>query len=353
MSAHHTVTTESHRRSGGFTYLGVLFALALLGMSLAAAGSVWTIESRRAREAELLWTGNQFRNAISSYVRSAPGGARQLSTGTVGPDRRSTRPGSRQALAPDLQSIRSLARQTGKPSVHPMAPSWVSPAGHSRGPSRHRDLIRSMPISSRRSAIATGDSFTCRSWLERALASTVPTRGHAHEAWAAGFPAPGRAGMRLQCRPDGCRRTRNCGGCGPMCRYSRSIVAWTKRHNASCRTSRSWISCGNSWSAIDGPLPAFPSSISRRTSVVVVGLGRQRSGGYTVQIDRVEQRGDVLVVHARAVAPGRGCIVSSAVTSPADVALLRRPAGAVAIEVETVIVDCRQEKPPADQQGVP
>ena len=68
------MNTEMHRRPGGFTYLGVLFALALLGMSLAAAGSVWAIESRRTREAELLWVGNQFRNAISSYVRSAPGG---------------------------------------------------------------------------------------------------------------------------------------------------------------------------------------------------------------------------------------------------------------------------------------
>jgi type II secretory pathway pseudopilin PulG len=64
-----------HRRLGGFTYLGVLFLLALIGMSLAAAGSVWTIESRRVREADLLWVGNQFRSAISSYVRSAPGGA--------------------------------------------------------------------------------------------------------------------------------------------------------------------------------------------------------------------------------------------------------------------------------------
>ena len=73
------------------------------------------------------------------------------------------------------------------------------------------------------------------------------------------------------------------------------------------------------------PAPGVPVVDFTQDVVVVVGLGRQRSGGYSVQIDRVEQRGDALVVHARAVAPGRGCIVSSAMTSPADVALLRRP----------------------------
>jgi PrcB C-terminal len=96
---------------------------------------------------------------------------------------------------------------------------------------------------------------------------------------------------------------------------------------------------GNNRPAANVPAVDFTQDV-----VVVVGLGRKRSGGHTVQIDRVGQRGDVLVVHARAVAPGRGCIVSSAVTSPADVALLRRPAGAIVIEVETVVVDCHGDQ---------
>ena len=68
------------RRTGhcqGFTYLGVLFALALIGMSLAAAGTVWSLETRRQREQQLLWVGHQFRDAIARYYASAPTGLRQ------------------------------------------------------------------------------------------------------------------------------------------------------------------------------------------------------------------------------------------------------------------------------------
>ena len=101
------------------------------------------------------------------------------------------------------------------------------------------------------------------------------------------------------------------------------------------------------------PAANVPAVDFTQDVVVVVGLGRQRSGGHTVQIDRVAQRGDALVVHVRAVVPGRGCIVSSAITSPADVALLRRPSGIVTFEVETVTVDCPPEQPPAGQGGVP
>lgn len=58
---------------GGFVYLGVLFAVALLGASLAATGTLWQLEQRRERERELLFVGHQFRLAIESYYRQTPG----------------------------------------------------------------------------------------------------------------------------------------------------------------------------------------------------------------------------------------------------------------------------------------
>lgn len=57
----------------GFAYLGVLFAVALVGVSLAATGTLWQLERRRERERELLFVGNQFRLAIESYYRQSPG----------------------------------------------------------------------------------------------------------------------------------------------------------------------------------------------------------------------------------------------------------------------------------------
>ena len=54
-------------RQSGFTYLFVLMLVAFLGLGLAAAGQVWHTEAQRAREADLLFIGNQYRRAIQSY----------------------------------------------------------------------------------------------------------------------------------------------------------------------------------------------------------------------------------------------------------------------------------------------
>jgi type II secretory pathway pseudopilin PulG len=57
---------------GGFTFLGVLFAVAFLGISLAAAGTLWSTVSKREREAELLYVGDEIRAAIGDYYTHGP-----------------------------------------------------------------------------------------------------------------------------------------------------------------------------------------------------------------------------------------------------------------------------------------
>jgi type II secretory pathway pseudopilin PulG len=56
----------------GFTYLYVLMLIALIGMGLAAAGTLWHTDAQRAREAELLFIGAQYRQAIRSYYALDP-----------------------------------------------------------------------------------------------------------------------------------------------------------------------------------------------------------------------------------------------------------------------------------------
>lgn len=58
----------------GFTYLVVLFAVALIGLALAGTATVWTTAAKRVREQELLWVGGQFRLAIQRYYLQGPGG---------------------------------------------------------------------------------------------------------------------------------------------------------------------------------------------------------------------------------------------------------------------------------------
>jgi type II secretory pathway pseudopilin PulG len=52
---------------GGFTYLGVLFLVAAVGLALVAVAQVWSTTAKREREEELLFVGAQFRGAIEAY----------------------------------------------------------------------------------------------------------------------------------------------------------------------------------------------------------------------------------------------------------------------------------------------
>lgn len=62
------------RNDHGFTYLGLLLAVAMGSTALAAAGSLWSLEAKRDKEAELLFAGDQIRSAITAYQQKAPAG---------------------------------------------------------------------------------------------------------------------------------------------------------------------------------------------------------------------------------------------------------------------------------------
>lgn len=65
-------------RVGGFTYAGVLIAVALIGVGLAVTGEVWQTTVQRERERELLFVGDEFRRAITQYYESTPGTGKQF-----------------------------------------------------------------------------------------------------------------------------------------------------------------------------------------------------------------------------------------------------------------------------------
>lgn len=58
------------RQLAGFTYIGLLFAVAIIGITLATVGVVWSTQGRREREAQLLFVGDQYRQAIGRYRAS-------------------------------------------------------------------------------------------------------------------------------------------------------------------------------------------------------------------------------------------------------------------------------------------
>ena len=60
----------------GFTYLTVLFVVAVSGILMSATGMTWHTAAQREKERELLFVGDQFRRAIGQYYERTPGGAK-------------------------------------------------------------------------------------------------------------------------------------------------------------------------------------------------------------------------------------------------------------------------------------
>jgi type II secretory pathway pseudopilin PulG len=63
-------TAVGARTVAGFTYIGLLIAIAILGIALTAAAEVWRTVSQRDRETQLLYVGDAYRRAIASYYRA-------------------------------------------------------------------------------------------------------------------------------------------------------------------------------------------------------------------------------------------------------------------------------------------
>ena len=51
----------------GFTYLGLLMAVVVMGLMLTIVARIWTTTEQREREIQLLFAGHQFRSAIAGY----------------------------------------------------------------------------------------------------------------------------------------------------------------------------------------------------------------------------------------------------------------------------------------------
>lgn len=70
--------TGSPRREYGFTYLWLLFIVAIGSVLLAAAGQRWSQVAAREREHELMFRGSEIAEAIGAYRAVGSGGPRTL-----------------------------------------------------------------------------------------------------------------------------------------------------------------------------------------------------------------------------------------------------------------------------------
>jgi hypothetical protein len=61
------------RNRRGFSYIALLAAIVIIGISLGAAGKYWSSVMLRDKEEELLFRGDQYRLAIERYYLAIPG----------------------------------------------------------------------------------------------------------------------------------------------------------------------------------------------------------------------------------------------------------------------------------------
>jgi len=65
-------------RERGFTFLWLIFVLAVVAAGLAAIAQPLSLAAQRDREAELMFRGKEIGHALSSYWTATPGDAKQL-----------------------------------------------------------------------------------------------------------------------------------------------------------------------------------------------------------------------------------------------------------------------------------
>jgi type II secretory pathway pseudopilin PulG len=62
----------------GFTYIGLLILVAVIGIATVASVQIGSVLQRRASEEELLAIGNEFRSALISYSMATPVGQKRF-----------------------------------------------------------------------------------------------------------------------------------------------------------------------------------------------------------------------------------------------------------------------------------
>ncbi len=69
IKSHYPIKSHNDK---GYTLLGLIIIIAILGIMLLSVGEVWHFARKREKEQELLFVGDQFRRAIKLYYGHTP-----------------------------------------------------------------------------------------------------------------------------------------------------------------------------------------------------------------------------------------------------------------------------------------
>jgi hypothetical protein len=103
------------------------------------------------------------------------------------------------------------------------------------------------------------------------------------------------------------------------------------------RTQKRWR---EAWRTLGGPARR-PRIDFSRYMLIAVTQGRQRSGGYGIEIAKIERTTSGRHVTVLETRPGAGCPVTLAITAPYHVVRVRRSAARPTVERQRTRGDCR------------
>jgi hypothetical protein len=89
------------------------------------------------------------------------------------------------------------------------------------------------------------------------------------------------------------------------------------------------------------PQPPLPAIDFTREMVIVAALGQRPTGGFSIIISEARADGAATLVTVRSIAPGAGCGVTLAITTPVDVARVTRRDGQVGFSEVSEVNECR------------
>ena len=115
---------------------------------------------------------------------------------------------------------------------------------------------------------------------------------------------------------------------------------FTARERLVVRDAAAWKEVWGHVSARLTPAPVLPQVDFAREMLIVAALGERPTGGYGIVVDSAEARSGLLLVTVRTIAPGKGCILTQALTQPVDIARVPRHEGPVDFEDRAEIRDC-------------
>jgi len=98
--------------------------------------------------------------------------------------------------------------------------------------------------------------------------------------------------------------------------YSQSGITASER-----RVIRDETSYAQFWSSLGAGGQRPPVDFTRDVVVAVAG-GQRNTGGYSIAVDRVDRSGSGVAVEVVETTPGRGCLMTQALTQPVDVVVV-------------------------------